>query len=561
MTERPDAEMLDLKRELAAARVEVGALTQRLEEQGMVEHRRAADLGLELHDVLAALAASEARFRILVERSPDGLMTLAPPTWRITAANPAALAMFGVPTESALCELAPASLSPERQPDGRLSAKMAREMIERAARDGSHTFEWTHRRASGEEFPAAVALVRADLAGTPMVQAIVRDESEKRRVQASLAEGDRLASIGMLAAGVAHEINNPLVYVLANVETLAEELPKLSEVAAHLDLLEAAASALEGTRRIASIARGLSSFARVERLERTRVDLRRAIESAATMAFHEIKYRATLVEEHGELPLLWAAEGKLSQVFLNLLINAAHAMPEGDARSQRITVRTWADGDEVFAEVSDTGSGIAPEHLERIFEPFFTTKKAGKGSGLGLGICRALLAEIGGDLRVDSEVGRGTRVTVRLPAGRTDADLSSTVPPLRQQSMAPVTRGRVLVVDDEEHIRAVLRRTLRRAHDVVAVASGREAKALLEQDAAFDVVLCDLMMPEISGLALHAWLAARDPALAKRVVFISGGGFTPETSDYVARLDNRQLGKPFDLRELRGVVADMVAGA
>ena len=561
MLERLEGETVDLTRELAAVHAQVVALTQRLEEQGVGEQRRAARLEDALYDAHVALAASEARCRILVERSPDGLMTLAPPSWNITEANPAALAMFGVASESALCALDVARLSPERQPDGRPSGKTALELIARAMRDGSDSFEWTHRRASGEEFPAAVVLVRADLSGTPVVQAIVRDETERRRAQASLAEGDRLASIGMLAAGVAHELNNPLVYVLANVEVLADELPKLPDVAANAELLEAAASALEGTRRIASIARGLSSFARAERLERSSVDLRRAIESAATMALHELKYRATLVLDYGELPLLWASEGKLSQVFLNLLVNAAQAMPEGDVRAQRITVRTWASGDEVFAEVSDTGSGIAPEHLERIFEPFFTTKKAGKGSGLGLGICRALLAEVGGDLRVESELGRGTRVTVRLPVGRADADLSATVPPARLPSTFPLARGRVLIVDDEEHIRSVLRRTLRRTHEVVAVGSGREAQALLEQDAAFDVVLCDLMMPEISGLALHAWVAARNPALAERMVFMSGGGLAPETSDYVARLDNRKLSKPFDLRELRGLVAEIVAGA
>ena len=553
MSESVESEVDALQRELAAARGENAALTQSL-----AEHRRLVEGARDAH---AALAASEERFRILFDRSPDALMTLEPPEWKFTSANPAMLAMFGIRDDAELRTLDAERVSPELQPDGRTSAENAREVIALAMRNGAHAFEWTHRRLSGEDFPATVVLVRVEFHGVPLLQAIVHDETDERRVQASLAQRDRLASMGMLAAGVAHEINNPLAYVLASVEALAEALPTLPCVADKDDLLEAAASALEGTRRIAGIARGLSTFARVERMECTKVDLHQAIESAATIAHNEIKYRATLVRDYAELPLLWASEGKLSQVFLNLLINAAHAMPEGDARSQRITVRTWADGDEVFAEVSDTGSGIAPEHLERIFEPFFTTKKAGKGSGLGLGICRALLAEIGGDLRVDSEVGRGTRVTVRLPAGRTDADLSSTVPPLRQQSMAPVTRGRVLVVDDEEHIRAVLRRTLRRAHDVVAVASGREAKALLEQDAAFDVVLCDLMMPDISGLALHAWLAARNPALAKRVVFISGGGFTPETSDYVARLDNRQLGKPFDLRELRGVVAGMVAGA
>ncbi len=553
MSESVESEVDALQRELAAARGENAALTQSL-----AEHRRLVEGARDAH---AALAASEERFRILFDRSPDALMTLEPPEWKFTSANPAMLAMFGIRDDAELRTLDAERVSPELQPDGRTSAENAREVIALAMRNGAHAFEWTHRRLSGEDFPATVVLVRVEFHGVRLLQAIVHDETDERRVQASLAQRDRLASMGMLAAGVAHEINNPLAYVLASVEALAEALPTLPCVADKDDLLEAAASALEGTRRIAGIARGLSTFARVERMECTKVDLHQAIESAATIAHNEIKYRATLVRDYAELPLLWASEGKLSQVFLNLLINAAHATPEGDAAAHRITVRTWVVGDDVFAEISDTGAGIAPEHLERVFEPFFTTKKAGRGSGLGLAICRTLLAEVGGELRVESELGRGTRVVVRLPVVRTDAGTQAAAPAAKPPSILPPARGRVLVVDDEEHIRSVMQRMLRRAHDVVTVASGREAQALLEQDAAFDVVLCDLMMPELSGPELHAWLAARHPALARRVVFVSGGAFTPEASEYLESVENRQLGKPFEVRELQSLVAEMVERA
>jgi len=168
----------------------------------------------------------------------------------------------------------------------------------------------------------------------------------------------------------------------------------------------------------------------------------------------------------------------------------------------------------VFAEVADTGHGIPPENLARIFDPFFTTKQPSSGSGLGLAISKSIVAEFGGDIRVESQVGKGTRFIVRL---------------------------------------------LGRQHEVVAVASGREGQALLEKDPAFDVILCDLMMPELIGMDLHAWLRDRAPALASRVVFMSRGAFTPKASDYMAGVGTPLIEKPFDVSALTEVVSQLVA--
>ncbi len=383
------------------------------------------------------------------------------------------------------------------------------------------------------------------------------DVTERKRLQAGLAQNDRLASMGLLAAGIAHEINNPLSYVLTSLEVLAEDLPKVAagRPAEFTELLECAQSALEGTQRIRKISRSLSTFARVERTELTQVDLNAALETAVTMAHNEVKYRATLIKELSPVPLVLGSDGKLAQVFLNLLINAAHAIGDGHADQNRITVRTWAEGGQVYAEVRDTGHGIKPEHLERIFEPFFTTKKVGEGSGLGLSISRNIITEFGGDIRVESEVGRGTRMVVRLPAA-SDQVREPPAPLLKPVASTP--RGRLLVVDDEEPIRRILSRVLGASHDVVTAASGREGKALLERDAAFDLILCDLMMPDLSGMELHAWLATHDPALARRVVFVSGGAFTPSAGEYLESVDNLKLDKPFDVAKLLALVAERV---
>jgi len=286
--------------------------------------------------------------------------------------------------------------------------------------------------------------------------------------------------------------------------------------------------------------------------------LNRAIEHAANMAQNEIKFRAKLVKDLGRVPAVLASEGKLSQVFLNLLVNAAHAIDEDDVENNFVKLRTWTEASDVFAEVSDTGRGIPPENLERVFEPFFTTQ--GVGSGLGLAICRSLVNEFGGDIRVESEVGKGTRFVIRLPvmAEAPEQRRDRAVP---ETPRRPAVRGRILVVDDEEGICRAMQRLLGREHEVVTAASGAEGRALLEQDQAFDLILCDLMMPEMSGMALHAWLAARDPTRAQQMVFLTGGAFTPKAADYLASVANRRIEKPFDPVDLERLVSELIAEA
>ena len=274
------------------------------------------------------------------------------------------------------------------------------------------------------------------------------------------------------------------------------------------DIIERAQEALAGTQRIRTISRTIGTFSRVENTERSRIDLNYAIECATTMVRNDIKFRAKLIVAFGKLPPIWASEGKLSQVFLNLLINAAHAIDEGDVQHNDIQIRTWVDGDDVFAEVKDSGKGISKENLGRIFDPFFTTKPIGVGSGLGLPICRNIVNEFGGDLRVESEVGKGTRFIVRLPIRR-----GMSGPPPNKAEEASSTRGRILVVDDEHGIRKMMLRMLGTEHEVVTAASGEAARAILEGDPAFDVILCDLMMPDICrrGWILHGWPARQYP--------------------------------------------------
>jgi len=508
----------------------------------------------------AALEASEARHRALFESSPAALMTLAPPSWRFKSGNAAAVTLSGARDEADFISRTPWDASPERQPNGSLSAQEGPRLMDIALRDGTHSFEWTYTRAPGVEFQATVSIARMARVGAPLFQATVRDETHAKNQQALAAQTERLAAMGLLAASVGHEINNPLTYVLSNVESLAQLLPNLLlEPTLLTAATEQARAALDGIQRITRISKVLSGFSRMEAEDLSKVDVHQAVEFAITLAANEIRFHSQLVTDFKPLPAVWASEGKLVQVFLNLLVNAAHAVAEKGGEGGCITVRTWVENASAWAEIKDNGAGIAPENLTRIFEPFFSTKRIGMGSGLGLSICRNILSEFGGEIQVQSEVGKGTRFVVRLPV-RAEAPKSRPSAAGARAPELPIVRGRVLIIDDEEQLRTVMKRLLS-SHEIVTASSGKEAQAILELDEDFDLILCDLMMPDVTGMAVHQWLSARNPELARRIVFISGGIFGPVTAEYLTDAGNLKIDKPFDNRAFAHVVAERVREA
>ncbi len=414
-----------------------------------------------------------------------------------------------------------------------------------------------------------------------------REEDERHQLHINLAQSDRLASMGMLAAGVAHEINNPLAYILYNLESLSEELPRYAKQLAGarlalnqrfgeelgkilganlgalnastwLDASERLREAVQGTRKIREITRDLGAFSRVESDYLTPIDLRYPIESAVSLASNEISYRAQIIRDIRPTAPVLGSEGRICQVFLNLLINAAHAIKEGDVDHNEIRVRTWQEGSTVFAEVQDTGSGISPEDMGRIFDPFFTTKQVGRGSGLGLSIVRSIILEIGGSIQVESKVRQGARFLISFPAC-TDQPATETDRLCVQQDTGP-KGGRLLVIDDEPGILRALRRILR-DHEVVEAESGEQALDLLARDQQFDVILCDVMMRTTSGMDVHRWLLSHYPPLARRVVFLTGGAFTPHARSYLERVENPRVEKPFDTTDLLKLVNEIILAA
>jgi signal transduction histidine kinase len=388
--------------------------------------------------------------------------------------------------------------------------------------------------------------------------------SEHRELHARLAQTDRLTSLGTLAAGVAHEINNPLAYVLLNLSYVVEELPRLfaaSDSRPSDDRVREVSVALDharnGAERIRDIVRSLKTFSRPENEVCAPLDLIQVLEATLAMIANEVRHRAHLVKDYSQVSEVVANEARLGQVFLNLLLNAVQALPEGrvDVNEVRVVVRA-PSADRVVVEVHDNGVGIAPQVRGRIFEPFFTTKPVGIGTGLGLAICHGIVTSLGGALTVESEVGKGSIFRVSLPAagrsiGVATSTRASVFPPA---TTAPAKRGRILVVDDEPIVCFSLQRLLSSEGEVIAETSARSALARIASGERFDVILCDLLMPEMDAAAMYEQLQKDAPAQAERMVFVTGGAFTMRARDFLARVPNERLSKPFDVEALRGLV-------
>ncbi len=410
--------------------------------------------------------------------------------------------------------------------------------------------------------------------GVPATLWLLRDRNVTPGVDARLVLTDRMASMGLLAAGVAHEANNPLGYALANLDFALEELraldasltPAATEEPARLDarlsqgrqklraVIESLREARHGADRVRHLVRDLKTFSRHDDENKGPVDVRRILDSAINMAHNELRTRAHLLKEYGPVPAVSGTEARLGQVFLNLIVNAAQAIPEGDAERQsvRVSTRTDAQG-RCVVEVSDTGEGIAPSDLRRIFDPFFTTK-AGTGTGLGLSICHSIVTATGGELSVESQVGKGSTFRVVLPA---TSDAVPDTPAPGSRATAPLTRARLLVVDDEPMMARAVQRLLGTEHDIVATTDPKVAVDLILAGKRFDAILCDLMMPVMSGMDVYEAIFAVDPAQARRFIFMTGGTFTERAEQFLERVGNPRLDKPLDRAALRAAVRAM----
>ena len=435
--------------------------------------------------------------------------------------------------------------------------KRTGEVLAALERDGRWTGEMDFKRADGtQSYCESVVAPLRDAEGRTIAHIMVhRDTTERRLLQTRLQMADRLASVGTLGAGVAHEINNPLAYMLVNLHLISEGMERLrnSPVANNVEPLhQVIRETVEGAERIASIVRDLKTFARGQQEDRLGpVEVSKAVELACKMADNVIKHRARLVTKFEPVPSVQGNESRLCQVFLNLLLNAAHAIPEGDAKDHeiRVVIRESGAG-EVVVEVRDTGVGMPPEVQARIFDPFFTTKPVGEGTGLGLSICHGIIDSMGGRIAVESQPGKGSIFCVSLGVAATPAEVQAEAAPVPTAG-----RARILVVDDEPYVTRALQRSLSPDHEVATVNGARAALKLMDQGNRFDLILCDVMMPGMTGMDLYAELNRAAPDQAQRVVFMTGGAFTPRALSFLQEVANPKLSKPLDLRQLRALVS------
>ncbi len=426
------------------------------------------------------------------------------------------------------------------------------------------------------------------------VSAAVERERELRRLRAELDAANahmqhtnKLVALGQLAAGVAHELNNPASYVLMNLDEIRGVLERaqVAHKTLRTSLLawldgeqreraeeclstfpayrvfheghELVAECIDGVQRITSLVKDLRGFARIDERDVSLVSLNDVVRTACKMVGSHLRQRAHLRTELGSTRQLAADRRRLVQVVTNLLMNAGQAVEGGKSEEQVIEVTTLDTADSVVLRVRDTGSGIPPELQQEIFEPFFTTKREG-GTGLGLSVISDIVRQHSGTVSVESLLGDGAlfQVTIPFETGLHPAGPEAHRPPV---AAAPGA-ARVLVIDDEPHLVRAYQRVLSRHHHVTVATGGAAGLALIEKDPDYDAILCDLTMPDVDGVRIYRCLDRVAPHLKSRVIFSSGGACSRRAEELLSSGEVPLLEKPVDSAKLLAAI-ERVRGA
>ena len=516
------------------------------------ELRSAIEISIHKHEMERRLRERERWFSTTLQSIADAVITV-DLAGKISFMNPAAETLTGVSSANGIGRPVRdvVRLLDPKQPASPLDEVLAQRqtvIVEEAA--------LKHATSANRIISDSASPVMDDgqMLGAVMV---FRDITEQKLLQKQLELADRLASLGTMAAGVAHEVNNPLAVVLANASYALEELrhqqgvdqnyERLAETIQALGEIESAAS------RIARIVAELQAFSRPAQPIGGDADVRSAVEWAVRSTAHVHRYRARIETNIEAVPRVQLDETRLGQILVNLLMNAAHAIAPGQLAKNSVTVDAATQGENVVIEVRDTGSGMTPEVLKRVFEPFYTTKAVGVGTGLGLAICHGIVASAGGRLEVESEPGSGTMFRVTLPVA-----IPGVAVPVVEATVTTERRGRILALDDDPMILQAITRILRE-HEVVCVEDGRAALAMLDRGERFDMILSDMMMPHMTGMEFYERLLMDHPEDARRVVFVTGGAINSRIADFLSIVPNVCLEKPFDTNALRTLIQQGLA--
>jgi PAS domain S-box-containing protein len=393
--------------------------------------------------------------------------------------------------------------------------------------------------------------------GRPLaVFGVFQDVTERKQLHERVVHSERMATVGTLAAGVAHEINNPLTWVIANLDAIDRGLAALPSSDADVDQLsKMILEAQQGADQVKRIVRDLLTYSRAQPEKLESVDVQEALDIAVNIATNQFKYRANLVRDYGRVPAVVADESRLTQVFVNLIVNAAQAIPErrgpGPDRDGVIELHTSVDPDgRVRVTVKDNGLGMPEAVKARVFDPFYTTKPVGVGTGLGLSISNNIVKSFHGEIQIDTEEGQGTVVSVVLPAAPDRSGLYSLV-----EEAEP--RARVLVVDETGQLGRPLSRMLGAGYEVVSLRTSRDALSILDGGDPIDAILCDVALSDTTPMELYRNVQRIAPKLAGRLAFITGDDFD-DASALVMRSGLPSISKPIEPSMLRELVERLV---
>jgi two-component system NtrC family sensor kinase len=489
------------------------------------------DRARAIRDLLRERSQLNARYRRVIETTRDAIV-ITDLQRTVIFANPAAHELFGYPGEQLLGMRVNDTIPPDVR--GMVAS------MESAALGGApQSYETRIVRANGEQRTVAVRTAPLrDGEQTSGVVASLRDVTDDHLLSTQLLQREKLAAMGQLVSGVAHELNNPLAGIMAFAQLL-ELAPDIPE-----EQRDAVQTIHREARRAARIVSNLLLFARQRVPEHTDTDINAVLHDTLELRRYVLHTQQieVVIDLDASVPTVRADPFQLQQVVLNLLTNAEHALT-GVPTPRRITLQTRRVGEHIIAHITDNGRGISAEQIDRIFNPFFTTKEVGEGTGLGLSISDGIIRQHGGEITVHSEQGRGTTFSIRLPIA---ANPAAALPDLAALSAPPRARM-FLIVDDEPAIRGALVRYLQKqGHVADAVATGGEALARL-RDRRYDGILLDLRMPDMAGEDVYATLRERDPEHARRVVFATGDVDSDSAHNFLRSARRPYVSKPFAL--------------
>jgi PAS domain S-box-containing protein len=405
-----------------------------------------------------------------------------------------------------------------------------------------------------------------------------RDVTSQKLTDARLLAADRMASVGILASGIVHELKNPLAALAANVELALGEVNAWGELDMNTNLslktdLEASSEqrgfdrmraelrdAHECSGRIRDVVNDLDVLSRSDVVEAVPVNIKAVIEDALRITANQTRHSATIVKRYTSVPCVLGNESRLGQLMRNLIMNAVQAIPPGSADHNQITLALSADpSGRVVIEVTDTGVGVDANVARRLFTPYFAVNPVGRGISLELAICQRIVSALGGRISARSGPSEGSTFRVELPSAHISAAPSDPAQPTPASVDHDVRRGRLLFIDDDTLVLKLLTRLFEADHETVATHSASDALTIVAEQKAFDLIFCDVMMPNTSGIAFFEKLAQIAPELSDRVVFMTGGAFNSVAQQFLAQVPNPHVAKPFDLAAIRALVQARVA--